>query len=148
MEFIESGKRKTALKNVLYFLVRLYGAVLDDEVRGIKVIRFLNGDDDIYAYRLRNKPEIDALIKNHTFDGLTCIGAGLMRKILKPFVFEDGEVAKRGVPKKLQPMDRPLLVVIITSGAVTHSPPLCIDLGIIVLSSVLASRLKERIQNG
>ena len=77
MEFIESGKRKTALKDVLYFLARLYGAISDEE-RGIKAIRFLNGDDDVDANDLRNKSEIDALINSHTFDGLSCIGTSLM----------------------------------------------------------------------
>lgn len=116
MEFEQGGERKKALKKVLHFLADLYSAVSDD-MRGIKAIRFLNGTDDLTADHLRSKDEIDKVIDCHEFEGLTCIGAGLMRKVLKPFVFAD-EPWIRGTPRRLRRMERPLLVMVITDGEV------------------------------
>lgn len=120
MVFEQGGERKKALKKVLYFLADLYGAVSND-MRGIKAIRFLNGTDDLGANHLRRKIEIDKVIDCHEFEGLTCIGAGLMRKILKPFVFMD-EPWVKGTLRKLRQMERPLLIMIITDGEVTILP--------------------------
>ena len=119
MEFVESGKRKEALMDVLHFLARLYGAVSKD-MRGIRAIRFLNGGDHLNADNL-NKEDIENVIKAHRFKGLTRIGAGLMREILKPFVFADDPSWVKGTPK-LRQLERPLLIMVITDGAVTFSP--------------------------
>lgn len=126
MGFEQGGKRKEALKRVLHLLAELYGAVSGD-TRGIKAIRFLNGEDDLSADNLKTKGEIDRVIDNHEFEGLTCIGASLVQKILKPFVFADKPWVK-GTPKKLRQMKRPLLVIVITDGAVTLLPPSSINL--------------------
>ena len=117
MEFEQKGKRKNALKEVLHFLADLYGAV-SDGMRGIKAIRFLNGVDDLNADHLRRKGEINKVIDGHEFEGLTRIGTGLMQKVLEPFVFTD----EPGIPRKLRQMERPLLIMIITDGAVTLHP--------------------------
>lgn len=129
MVFEQGGERKKALKKVLHFLADLYGAVSDD-MRGIKAIRFLNGTDDLCADHLRSNDEIDQVIDGHVFEGLTCIGAGLMRKILKPFVFDPSPVSKK--PRTLRRMERPLLIMVITDGAVTFLPSLSMDLGIML----------------
>jgi len=122
MEFEEEGRRKVALKRVLYFLADMYGAV-SDEQRGIRAIRFLNGSDESdKADDLRRPEEIDSVIDSHEFEGLTRIGTGLMQKILKPFVFSDEKWVK-GTTRKLQHMERPLLVMVITDGAVEGEPP-------------------------
>ena len=119
MVFEQGGERREALKKVLHFLASLYGAV-SDGTRGVKAIRFLNGTDDLSADNLMSKDEINDVIDNHVFEGLTCMGAGLMRKILKPFVFSDETWDKRS-PRKLASMQRPLLIMVITDGAVTFS---------------------------
>jgi len=118
MEFEESGKRKEALKDVLDFLARMYGAVSGGQ-RGIRAIRFLNGsdEDDQQADNLKERDEIDRVINEHVFEGVTRIGTGLMQKILKPFVFSEERWVK-GTIRKLQQMERPLLVMVITDGAV------------------------------
>ena len=132
MKFTEGGRRIDALKDVLYFLARLYGTVSND-MRGIKAIRFLNNTTQLKIDDLTTKHQIDSVINSHNFEGLTRIGAGLMRHILKPFVFEDDPSWVPGTPKKLQAMERPLLIMVITDGAVTFPSPSSIDLRIRVL---------------
>ena len=130
MEFVEGGKRKTALKDVLHFLACLYGTVTG---RGIKAIRFLNDRSHHKKDRILEEKDVHDLINSHKFEGLTRIGAGLMRHILKPFVFEDDPSWVPGTPKKLRAMERPLLIMVITDGAVTFPSPSSIDLRIRVL---------------
>ena len=77
-----------AVKSVLSFIADIYGAVSNKE-RGIRAIRFLNGNDDLEADNIMTAEEIDKVIDNHEFEGLTRIGTGLMQKILKPFVFDE-----------------------------------------------------------
>ena len=126
MEFVESGRRKKALIDILHFLGRLYGTVSED-IHGIRAIRFLNGNH-LDADNLRTRDQIEDVIMAHKFRGLAQIGTGLMRGILKPFVFTDDPSWVKGTPKKLRQMERPLLVMVITSGAV-NSPPFNMDFG-------------------
>ena len=127
MEFVEGGRSKKALIDVLHFLARLYGAVSEGR-RGIRAIRFLNGGHYLNsghylnAHNLRSRDEIENLIKADKFQGLARIGACLMQEILKPFVFADDPSWVKGTPKKLRQMERPLLVMVITSGVVTFPP--------------------------
>ncbi|RPB26493.1 hypothetical protein L211DRAFT_680755 [Terfezia boudieri ATCC MYA-4762] len=124
MEFEEAGKRKVAVKNVLAFIADIYGAV-SDKKRGISAIRFLNGNDDLDADNIMTAAEIDKVIDNHEFEGLTRIGTGLMQKILKPFVFDQTVPwnKKSGEARKLKQLGRPLLIMVITDGAVEGEPP-------------------------
>ena len=119
MEFEESGKRKDAIKHVLKIIADIYGAV-SNKKRGIWAIRFLNGSDDLQADNIKTREQIDELIDNHSFEGLTRIGTSLMQKILKRFVFDDtvkwDKASKQ--PRKLKKLERPLLIMVITDGAV------------------------------
>ena len=119
MEFEEAGRRKVAVKSVLSFIADIYGAVSNKE-RGIRAIRFLNGNDDLEADNIMTAEEIDKVIDNHEFEGLTRIGTGLMQKILKPFVFDETVKwdKKSGEARKLKQLGRPLLIMVITDGAV------------------------------
>jgi len=123
MEFEEHGRRKLAVKRFLSFITEIYGAVSNEE-RGIRAIRFLNGDDDLEADNIMTSEEIDKVIDNHEFEGLTRIGTGLMQKILKPFVFDDTVKwdKKSGEARKLKQLGRPLLIMVITDGAVCPHP--------------------------
>ena len=116
MQFEENGKRKEAVKHVLEIIAEVYGAVYGKK-RGIRAIRFLNGSDDLKADNIQTREEIDELIDNHVFEGLTRIGTGLMQKILKPFVFND-TVKWDKQPRKPGKLERPLLILVITDGAV------------------------------
>ena len=122
MVFLGGGRRTEILKRVLHFLARLYGA-LSNGRRGIKALRFFNNTAKHRADYLQDKTDIDNLIESHEFNGLTRIGAGLIRRILKPFVFEDDPSWVKGKPRKLQQMERPLLVMVITDGAVGNPTP-------------------------
>ena len=119
MEFEEDGKRKEYLKTILGFLAEVYSA-LSNGHRGIRAIRFLNGtdDDDRTADNMSQRDEIEEVIDNHEFEGLTRMGTGLIQKILRPFVFSDEKWDKK-TPRKMRNMERPLLIMIITDGAVS-----------------------------
>lgn len=114
MEFGQGGKRKLALKTILGFLAEICSA-LSDGCHGIRAIRFMNGADDLRAANFKRSDEIDKVVDNHIFEGLTCIGTSLMRKILMPFVFTDEPF----VDRRMRHMDRPLLVMVITDGGVS-----------------------------
>jgi len=119
MEFEEAGRRKVAVKSVLSFIADIYGAV-SEKKRGIRAIRFLNGNDDLEADNIRTVDQINEVIDNHEFEGLTRIGTGLMQKILKPFVFDETVKWSKtsGEARKLKQLERPLLIMVITDGAV------------------------------
>ena len=128
MEFEEGGKRKEYLKTILGFLAEIYSALFNGH-RGIRAIRFLNNgtndNDDRTADNMSQRAEIEGVINNHVFDeGLTSIGTGLMKKILRPFVFSDEKWVK-GTPRKMRNMERPLLIMVITNGAVSLPIALC-----------------------
>ena len=116
MEFEEGGDRQEATKKVLLLLAGLYGCFSNDPCR-IQV-RFFNGNEKLSAEDLTTKDKIDEKIEEHQFNGLTLIGTSLIQKILKPFVY-DREHGKRTVGK----LERPLLVLVITDGAVNPPPP-------------------------
>ena len=115
MVFEEDGKRKGYLKTILGFLTEIYGALSH---RGIHAIRFFNGTDDHSADNIIDRENIEDIIDNHIFEGLACIGSSLMQKILKPFVFSDEKWVK-GTPSKMRNMEQPLLIMVITDGAVS-----------------------------
>ena len=104
---------------ILGFLTEVYSA-LSNGHRGIRAIRFLNGtdDDDRMADNISQKDEIEEMIDNHEFEGLTRMGTGLMCKILRPFVFSDEKWVK-GTLRKMRNMERPLLIMVITDGEVS-----------------------------
>ena len=120
MEFGDAGVRKVAaVKCVLSFIADIYGAVSQEKC-GIRAIRFLNSDDELEADNIVTAEEIDRVIDNHEFEGLTSIGTGLMQKILKPFVFDETVKwdRKSGEARKLKQLGRPLLIMVITDGVV------------------------------
>jgi len=121
MSFEEKGDRIKAMKKVLAYLAHVFG--LSSKDRGISAIRFLNGSDDLKANNLK-EDQIDSVIDRHEFEGLTKIGTGLMSKILKPLVFAEGEVWNKQdkKPRRLRQLKRPLLIMVITDGAVEGEP--------------------------
>ena len=130
MEFEEGGERKETLTAFLYFLTRLYGVVIGGRIRAI---RFLNGTNELRVEDIATRDQTKQAIASHKFEGLACIGLGLMQKVLQPFVFSD-EPWTEGKPRQLRQLERPLLIVVITSGVVTLLPSLSLDLRIRVLS--------------
>ncbi|KAG0131823.1 hypothetical protein HOY82DRAFT_559214 [Tuber indicum] len=97
----ENGQRVEILKDVLKTINNIYQHASEPGV-GIRAIRFMNNYDDQDNF-LGNPYE---LVRGHYFGGATRIGTELHKRILKPLVL--GET----------PMKKPLLVMVITDGAV------------------------------
>ena len=114
----ETRQRNEYWNTILGFLAEIYSA-LSDGHRGIRAIRFLN--DNRTADNVIHRVDIENIIKQYkspfAFANST-IGASLMEQILDPFVFLDEEWVK-GTPRKMRNMERPLLIMIITDGAVS-----------------------------
>lgn len=121
MEFEESGKRITALKTVLTLISEIYEAVSDPtDARGIHAIRFLNGNSGggKKGQEFPTLTDIHKTIDEHEFEGLTRIGTGLMRNILKPLVFNETKKNGKTVRTLNKDLKRPLLIMVVTDGAV------------------------------
>ncbi|KAG0641971.1 hypothetical protein HOY80DRAFT_685020 [Tuber brumale] len=97
----ENGQRVEILKGVLKIINDIYQHASEPEI-GVRAIRFMNNYNDRDNF-LGNPYE---LIQDHYFGGTTKIGTELHKRILKPLVL--GET----------PMKKPLLVMVITDGAV------------------------------
>jgi len=103
MSYEEDGTRIGILKGVLSIINNIYGLAAEPKT-GIRAIRFINNYDD-QDYFLEEPSE---LIAGHYFGGTTKIGTELHKRILKQLVL--GET----------PMKKPLLIMVITDGAVSH----------------------------
>ena len=94
------------------------------DTRRIRTITWFNdyggsGGFDFGKTHTNLQESVEQFIDTHEYDGLTRIGTSLMKNILDPLVFAGRRpVNSRRVPHPLQPMTRPLLIVIITDGAV------------------------------
>ena len=98
----EGGKRIQTLESTLSLIAEAYTFARSD---GILAIDFLN--DSTGERNVR--PDIVAnIIKEHTFRGWARIGTELKEKVLDYFVKED--------------MEKPLLVITISSGGVSRVP--------------------------
>lgn len=120
MEFEQAGARKEALKVVLNYVIDMYDRLSDRQLQqGIRVIRFVNSDIKFWLENTTHG-QIEEIIDRHEFGGLACIGTSLQRKILQPVIFDKNALAwgkQRQGPRRLQPIERPLLIVVITDGA-------------------------------
>lgn len=100
----DRGERKKTLVKYLDVISHIYSFASEHKQGKIRSIRFLNsrkeGENVDYA-------GAKALLKRHSFLGMTKIGTNLKGKILDPLVNEH--------------MKRPLLVMVITDGAVRSS---------------------------
>ena len=105
MSYEEDGTRIAILKGVLSIINNIYRRAAEPKT-GIRAIRFINNYDD-QDYFLEEPSE---LIAGHYFGGTTKIGTELHKRILKPLVL--GEA----------PMKKPLLIMVITDGAVSVIP--------------------------
>ena len=104
--------RKVALKKLLCFIAKIYGAV-SGGCRGIRTLRFFNGIDN--ADNIIQRDEIEEIVDCHESEDLTHIGVALEGQILKPFVFADDPSWVKGTPRKMRDMKRLLLIIVIIS---------------------------------
>ncbi|PUU84015.1 hypothetical protein B9Z19DRAFT_961917 [Tuber borchii] len=101
MSYEEDGARIEILKGVLNIINSIYKHAAKPDT-GIRAIRFINNYDDKDYFH----GEPSQIIDNHYFGGTTKIGTELHKKILKPLVLGD------------TPMKKPLLIMVITDGAI------------------------------
>lgn len=102
MVYDQKGARIKTLQKILNAIAEIYNLARD---RGILTVRFLNaskGKKNVTAQTVKT------VIKGHDYGGVTRIGTELKKKILDKFVL--------GIDMK-----KPLLVMVITDGAVRLS---------------------------
>lgn len=98
MKYDEGGVRIKTLQKILNNIADVYGLAREN---GIVTVRFINapqGKKNVTPKTVRN------VIKNHNYGGVTRIGTELKKKIIDKFVSEN--------------MEKPLLIMVITDGAV------------------------------
>lgn len=102
MQWVEQGKRIQVLVDFLKAISHIYSFAGEGMNGKIRRIRFLNsrkGSDYV------DSAEVEKLLHNHSYSGMTRIGTQLKKKILIDLVSSK--------------MPRPLLVMIITDGEVS-----------------------------
>ena len=107
MQFEENGERIQDLKLILSKVA--YAASLFDS-DGIQV-RFMNSEKQ--GNNIRTEQEVESLISQIQFKGLTPMGTQLRNKILEPLVVR---------PAKSNQLQKPVLVVTITDGQPAGEP--------------------------
>lgn len=103
MVYDQKGARIKTLQKILNAIADIYNLARD---RGIMTVRFLNatkGKKNVTAQTVKT------VIKGHDYGGVTRIGTELKKKILDKFVL--------GIEMK-----KPLLIMVITDGAVRDTP--------------------------
>ena len=103
MIFEENGARKEILIKFVDHITEIYSMANES---GILAMRFLNDSGGKKSWTGKSQEYLD----RHTFNGVTKIGTELKKKILDQFVIGNRNQSK------------PLLVLIVTDGAVCLSP--------------------------
>lgn len=98
MKYEENGERIKTVQKTLDNIANVYGLARD---QGIITVRFLNAPQGKKNVTVKT---VKSVLKNHNYGGVTRIGTELKKKILDRFVTND--------------MAKPLLIMIITDGAV------------------------------
>ncbi|KAL4932684.1 putative transcription factor RfeF [Aspergillus undulatus] len=101
IEFEEKGVRKEQLKQILG-IVATVASTFDED--GIS-LRFMN--NDFMQNNIRNAQEVDQIISNMRFAGMTPLGTNLRSKVLDPVVVG---------PARAGRLQKPVLVITITDG--------------------------------
>ena len=103
MVFEEFGKRVDDLKAVLSRL--LFAVMLFDD-DGISV-RCMNTSPDVRLDNIKSEQEVEMLVSNIPFKGLTPLGTELGRRVLEPLVISKAVAGK---------LNKPVMVITITDG--------------------------------
>jgi len=99
----DDGERKETLIQFVDHITEIYSMVNES---GILAMRFMNHAGGKKNWKNKSQDYLD----NHTYGGVTRIGTELKKKILDKFVIRNSGQSK------------PLLVLIVTDGAVSLSP--------------------------
>ncbi|KAI5778462.1 hypothetical protein EDC01DRAFT_345840 [Geopyxis carbonaria] len=98
MHYDQGGQRKVTLEKTLKTIASVYTHA---RPQGLNAVRFINGNT---GKRNVKRGHVRGILKDHEWRGATRIGTQLERKILNDFVYTN--------------LKRPLLIMIITDGAV------------------------------
>lgn len=107
MQFEENGERIKDLK-LIVSRVAYAASLFDDD--GIQV-RFMNSDQQ--GNNIRNEAQVEALIAQTQFKGLTPMGTSLRNKVLEPLVVG---------PARAGQLRKPVLIITITDGQPAGEP--------------------------
>ena len=99
----DNGKRKKTLIQFIHYITEICSMANES---GILAMRFMNGSRGKKNWTEKSKSYLDG----HNYGGVTRIGTELKEKILDKFAIGDPNQGK------------PLLVLIVTDGAVCFSP--------------------------
>ena len=109
MVFEENGKRVDDLKAVLSRL--LFAVMLFDD-DGISV-RCMNTSPSVRLDNIKSEQEVEMLVSNIPFKGLTPLGTELGRRVLEPLVISNAVAGK---------LNKPVMVITITDGQPSGEP--------------------------
>ncbi|CAG8223180.1 unnamed protein product [Penicillium nalgiovense] len=107
IEFEEKGLRKDQLKQILG-IVATAASTFDQD--GISV-RFMNSSEK--GDGIRNAEDVERLVSQVRFSGLTPLGTSLRSKVIDPMVVQ---------PAQANRLDKPVLVITITDGQPAGEP--------------------------
>lgn len=111
MAFEEDGERIQDLKLILQRVA--YAAMLFDD-DGIQ-LRFINNQPPFdYCNGIRTEQQIDQLIQQHEFKGLTAMGTELKKKVIDGIVLDHARQGR---------MQKPVLCIVITDGQPAGEAP-------------------------
>ncbi len=101
IEFEERGVRKEQLKQILGIVATVASTFDEDGVS----LRFMN--NDFMQNNIRNAQEVEQVISNIRFSGMTPLGTALRAKVLEPMIIG---------PARAGRLQKPVLVISITDG--------------------------------
>ncbi|KAL4919936.1 hypothetical protein BDW62DRAFT_28048 [Aspergillus aurantiobrunneus] len=115
IEFEEKGVRKEQLKQILG-IVATVASTFDED--GIS-LRFMN--NDFMQNNIRSAQEVDQIISNIRFAGMTPLGTSMRARVLDPLIIG---------PAKAGRLQKPVLVITITDGQPAGEPQDAVSQGI------------------
>ncbi|KAL2835125.1 hypothetical protein BDW59DRAFT_137159 [Aspergillus cavernicola] len=107
IEFEEKGVRKEQLKQIIGIVATVASTFDEDGIN----IRFMN--NDFVQNGIRNAQEVEQIISNIRFSGMTPLGSSLRSKVLEPLVVG---------PARAGRLQKPVLVITITDGQPAGEP--------------------------
>ncbi|KAL4803693.1 hypothetical protein BDV18DRAFT_144217 [Aspergillus unguis] len=107
IEFEENGARKGQLKQILGIVATIASTFDEDGIS----LRFMN--NDFMQNNIRNSQDIEQIISNIRFSGMTPLGSALRSKVIDPLIVG---------PAKAGRLQKPVLVIAITDGQPAGEP--------------------------
>ncbi|KAL3475639.1 hypothetical protein BJX99DRAFT_229347 [Aspergillus californicus] len=107
IEFEEKGVRKEQLKQIIGIVASVASTFDEDGIS----IRFMN--NDFLQNGIRSALEVDQIISNIRFSGMTPLGTSLRSKVIEPLIVS---------PARSGRLQKPVLVITITDGQPAGEP--------------------------